>query len=261
MSTFKIMKYQLRDVFRSKWLFVFIGFFWLLTDALFRFGGAGDRVILSMMNVVLIVIPLISIILGAMFVYNSREYIELLLVQPVSRSALFAGLFGGLSLPMSGGFVVGTLLPFLYNGVLAEVGMSMLFLLLTGVLLNIIFIALAFLLAFKNQDKIKGLGLAIGVWLFFTVIYDGLILLMIYMFAGYPMQYPVIIASMLNPIDLGRIVLLMNFDISALMGFTGAVFQRFFGSGAGLAMAMASLLVWLTIPLMLSMRIFLKKDF
>lgn len=261
MSTVKIMKYQLRDVLRSRWLLLYIGFFWLITDALFRFGGAGDRVILSLMNVILIVIPLVSIILGAMFVYNSREYVELLLVQPVSRKELFTGLFGGLTVPMSAGFAAGVTLPFIYNGVIAEVAGSILFLLMTGILLNIIFVALAFLMAFKNQDKIKGLGLAIGVWLFFTVIYDGLILLMIYMFSGYPMQYPVIIASMLNPVDLGRIVLLLNFDISALMGFTGAVFQRFFGSGLGLTVALTSMILWLSIPLLASLRIFMKKDF
>lgn len=261
MNTFKIMKYQLRDVFRSRWLLFYIGFFWLITDALFRFGGAGDRVILSLMNVVIIVIPLMSIILGAMFVYNSREYIELLLVQPVSRRELFAGLFGGLTLPMSAGFIAGTTFPFIYNGVIAEVGSSVLFLIVTGVLLNVIFVALAFLMAFKNQDKIKGLGLAIAVWLFFTVIYDGLILLTIYAFSGYPMQYPVILMSMLNPVDLGRIVLLLNFDISALMGFTGAVFQKFFGTGFGLSLALTSMILWLSIPLILSMRIFLKKDF
>jgi hypothetical protein len=42
-----------------------------------------------------------------------------------------------------------------------------------------------------------------------------------------------IILSALNPIDLGRILFLMKFDIAALMGYTGAVFQRFFGSGLG----------------------------
>jgi Cu-processing system permease protein len=69
--------------------------------------------------------------------------------------------------------------------------------------------------------------------MFFSVIYNGLVLMVIQVFSDYPMQHPVIAMTLLNPIDLGRIVLMLNLDVSAMMGFTGAVFQRFFGSGTG----------------------------
>lgn len=258
MSTPKIIKYQLQDVFRSKWIWAYALFFFAITEALFRFGGDGDRVITSMMNVVLLVIPLISIVLGAMYLYNSREYIELLLCQPVKRSSLFMGLFSGVTLPLSTAFAVGVAVPFLMRG--SEIA-STLFLLITGILLTVIFVAMAFGLALSFEDRIKGLGIALVLWLFFTVIYDGIILLIIYGFSDYPLQQPVIVLSMLNPVDLGRILLLLNYDISALMGFTGAVFQRFFGSLAGQSISLTAMGLWLAIPFWLGRRAFLKRNF
>lgn len=262
MNTLKIIKYQLQDVIRSRWIIFYTLFFWLITDALFRFGGSGEHVILSLMNVVLIVIPLVSIVLGAMYLYNSREYIELLLSQPITRTSLFSGLYAGLTIPLASGFALGILAPFAYHGGLATGGASgVLFLVFVGILLTVVFTALAFSIALRFEDKIKGLGLSLVLWLFFSVIYDGLILFIIYLFSYYPLQNPVIALTMLNPIDLGRILLMLNFDISALMGFTGAVFQRFFGSGFGMAVSLGVMLMWLAVPMGLAFRVFLRKDF
>jgi Cu-processing system permease protein len=261
-NTLKIAKYQLQDVFRSKWV-VFYGLFFLVaTDALFRFGGSGERVTMSLMNVVLIVIPLVAVVLGAMYLYNSREYIELLLSQPIQRRSLFVGLFVGLTAPLVLAFLAGVGLPFLYHGALLGGGTGGLaLLLLSGSLLTVIFVALAFAIALATEDKIKGLGLALVVWMFFSVIYNGLVLLVIQLFSDYPLQHPVIAMTLLNPIDLGRVLLLLNLDVSALMGFTGAVFQRFFGSSTGQFVSVAAMLAWLAVPLFWGQRAFLKKNF
>ncbi|MEX0685544.1 MAG: ABC transporter permease subunit [Balneolales bacterium] len=262
MMILKILKYQLRDAMRSKWIILHTLFFFLITDSLFRFTGEGDQVITSMMNVVLLVIPLFSIVLGVMYLYNSREYIELLLCQPVKRDHLFWGLYGGISIPMVLSFTLGVIIPFImHNGLAWQPLQLAIMLIVTGVLLTVVFVAIACFLALTFEDKITGLGIALAICLFFTVIYDGLILLFIYGLADYPLQQPVIIISMLNPIDLGRIILLLNIDVSALMGFTGAVFQRFFGSALGQLTSISAMLMWVAIPCWLGRRAFLKKDF
>lgn len=261
MTTIKILKYQLKDVLRGRWVVFYALFFMAITEAFFRFGGDGPRVILSLMNVVLLVVPLMAMVLGAMYLYSSREYIELLLSQPIERSSLFIGLFGGLALPLAGAFAAGVALPFLYHGALGAGIGALLVMLVTGVLLTVIFVALAFALALATEDRIKGLGLALGAWLFFAVIYNGLMLLVIQLFHAYPMQQAVIALSLFNPIDLGRILLLLNLDASALMGFTGAVFERFFGSATGQAMSVAALLTWLAVPFLAGRHAFLRKNF
>ncbi len=261
MNTIKLVKYQLRDVSRSRWIFFYFFFFLIATDVLFRFGGTGDRVILSMMNIILMIIPLVSIMLGTMFLYNSREYIELILTQPVKRIQLYFALFTGLVVPMSIAVGLGVALPFIWQGAAFTHFSSLVFLITASIALTLIFCALAFYIALKTEDKIKGLGLAIILWLFFAVVYDGIILMVIYMFSDYPLQQPVLIMSMLNPLDMGRIALLIRFDASALMGFTGAVFQRFFGSTFGLTMILICTSTWILTPLLLGMRSFVRKDF
>ena len=47
-------------------------------------------------------------------------------------------------------------------------------LLLVGAFLTFIFVALAFNIALSNENKIKGFGYAILLWLFLAIVYDGL---------------------------------------------------------------------------------------
>jgi Cu-processing system permease protein len=263
MNTLKIARYQLRDMFRSRWVLVYGLFFLAVTDGLFRFGGTGERVVLSLTNVVLGVVPLVAIVLGAMYLYSAREAVELLLSQPVRRGDLYRGLYLGLLIPLCSALVLGIGLPFLYHGaVFAESGFGALPLLLgVAVLLTMVFVALAFAVALSTEDRVKGLGLSLVLWMFFSVIYGGFTLLFVEAFSAYPMQRVVIVLSMLNPVDLGRILLLLNLDVSAMMGFTGAVFERFFGSGTGQAVTLGALAAWAAIPFLFGHRAFARKNF
>lgn len=261
-ATVKIFRYELSDVIRSRWVLGYGVFFFIVADLLFRFGGGSVQVLLSLMNVVLILIPLVCMVFGTMYLYSAREFTELMLSQPVRRSNLFAGLYFGLAIPLSAAFLIGTSIPFLMHGVEAVSHFRTLsIMLVTGVLLTFIFTALAFLTAIRFDDRVRGLGVAILLWLICAVVYDGLILGVVHAFAAYPLERPVIALTLLNPVDLARVLLLLNFDISALMGYTGAVFERFFGSAAGIFLSLGALALWLVVPLTLGKRLFERKDF
>jgi Cu-processing system permease protein len=92
------------------------------------------------------------------------------------------------------------------------------------------------------------------------VLFDGLVLLLLFQFADYPMEKPMIVISALNPIDLGRILIMLQMDVAAMLGYTGAVFKQFFGSAAGIAFASAVLLLWIAVPLYWSLKMFKSKD-
>ena len=77
-TTTKIIRYELRNVLRSRSLIAYALFFFGVTDVLLRFGG-GARAALSLMNIVLLLIPLVSIVFGTIYLYNAREFTELLL--------------------------------------------------------------------------------------------------------------------------------------------------------------------------------------
>lgn len=258
----KIIKYELHDVVRSKWIIIYTLFFFLVSEGLFRFGGSSAKVILSLMNVVLIVIPLMSIIFGVMYLYNAREFIEMMLSQPIDRRTLFNGLYAGLAAPLCLGFLAGAGTPFAIHGLESAAHWPiLLILLISGVFLTLIFIGLAFLISIIHEDKVKGLGIAILNWLLFSIIYDGVILFIIYIFSDYPLEKPVIALTLFNPIDLARVLIMLKFDVAALMGYTGAVFERFFGSLLGSGLSLSALLLWTVLPFMLGLRKFQRKDF
>jgi len=257
----KIIRYEIHDLIRSKWLLAYCFFFWLSTDILFRFAGSGGHVVISLMNIVLVLIPLVSLLFGMIYIYNSREFIELLLTQPVDRRRMFWGMYLGLALPLTLAFVAGITIPIIYSNIEIESQAAFFNLIITGVALTFIFCGLAFYFSNRFEDKIKGLCLAVLVWLFFILIYDGLIMVLLFLFADYPLDNLSIAFSLLNPIDLGRIFLLLQLDISALMGYTGASFSRFFGSNAGMFISLAVMFVWIAIPGLLAERLFLRKDF
>ncbi len=258
----RVLKYELHNVLRSKAVLVYTVLLFLLTDVLFRFGGDGARVVISLLNVVLLLVPLVSVVFGTMYVYAAREFTELLLAQPVSRGSLFAGLYLGLALPLAGAFLAGVGLPFAIHARPDAALWGPLAMLLTaGLLLTLVFTAVAMLLATRFDDRAKGLGGAILIWVACAVLYDGLILLLITMLRNYPLERPVLALTLLNPIDLGRVLLLLQFDTAALMGYTGAVFEKFFGTSTGRMAVLGVLLVQATVPLLLASRVFRRKDF
>lgn len=257
----KIMRYELNDLLRNKWLFIYGSVFLIITDVLFRFSSSTSGVVISLMNIVLIIVPLVSFMFGIIYLYNSREFIELLLTQPVSRNQVYWGMFIGLSVPLSLVFLAGINIPLLYMETDLENLFTFFNLGITGLALTWIFTALAFYFSTKFEDKIKGLGLAVLLWLFFIILYDGIILIVLFLFSDYPLDKFAVFLNLINPVNLGRIFILLQLDISALMGYTGAVFSRFFGSQTGILLAIFTMIIWIIIPLIFGNRKFLQKDF
>ncbi|MDQ6830796.1 MAG: ABC transporter permease, partial [Gemmatimonadota bacterium] len=210
----KVARYQLRDVARSRWLAAYTLFFATASWALLQFGGAGDRALLSLLNVVLFVVPLVTIVFGTIYLYNAREFIELLLAQPVRRAQLFTGLYLGLVVPLSLAVVVGIAMPFLLTrGAAVAARGNLVALSFVGVALTFVFTGFAALIATRNDDRLRGLGVAISVWLLSALVYDGLVLLAVALFADYPLERPMLALMLANPVDLARIIMILRFDV------------------------------------------------
>jgi Cu-processing system permease protein len=214
------------------------------------------------MNVIIILVPLIGTIFGVMYYYNSREFTELLLAQPVRRNAIFLGQYLGIALSLSFSLLFGIGIPFAIYGLFnSGVIWDFSLLLVTGVSLTFIFVALAFNISLSNENKIKGFGYAVLMWLFMAVVYDGIFLMSLILFEDYPLDKLSLFGTLLNPIDLSRTLILLKLDISALMGYTGAVFKQFFGTNVGLFISLFVLLLWIFVPVGLMINKARKKDF
>ena len=252
----KIIKYVMTDILRNRIMMVYTLVLFLTSLSMFTLEDNTSKGLLSLLNIILIIVPLVSIIFSAIYVYNSSEFIELLVSQPLKRKTIWLSLFTGLSGSLALAFLAGAGVPILLYQPTAT-GFMMISM---GILLSIIFAGIAMLAVVRTRDKAKGIGVSILLWLYFSLLFDGLVLFLLFQFADYPLEKPMIAVTMLNPVDLGRILILLQMDISAMMGYTGAVFKDFFGTTTGLVFSFAVLCLWTIIPLWLSTRRFNRKD-
>lgn len=252
----KISRYVLYDIVRNKVTLAYTAFLLLVSMSLFQMEEQSSKAVMSLSNIMLIVVPLVSMVFSTIHWYNSYEFIELMLTQPLSRKKVLLSEYLGVSSSLVAAFLVGVGIPV----VLYHFDNTGIALLLIGALLSLVFTSLAFFTSVQARDKAKGIGAALLLWFYFALIYDGLVLLVLFSFSDYPLEKLTLVLSSLNPIDLGRIFLMLQLDISALMGYTGATYKDFFGSSLGLLYTVGIMLLWVLVPLWLALRSFNKKD-
>lgn len=259
--TMRIAAYAVRDLARSRWLAAYAGFFIVATFALLQFSDNEAKAMLSLVNVVLLIVPLANVVFGTMYLQASREFVELLLAQPIRRRQLFSGLFLGLATPVSLAVVGGIGLPLVMMGASRETLAAGAVLALMAAALGAVFTGLAAVIAYGIEDRVRGIVAAIGSWLLLAIVYDALVIMVATRLAEYPIERPMLAAMFVNPIDLARLLMLTRFDVAALLGYTGALFQQLLGGVVGLAIAITIISLWATLPALLGARLFHRKDF
>ncbi|MCW3079039.1 ABC transporter permease subunit [Segetibacter sp.] len=252
----KLVKYVIIDILRNKVIVGYTLFLLAVSLSVFNLEDNSSKGLLSLLNIVLIIVPLLSVIFSTIYVYNSSEFIELLVSQPVKRTTLLSSIYAGLTTSLILAVVVGIGVPvLLYDR--SDVGLT---LVLVGALLTAVFTGLAILASVITRDKAKGIGVSILLWFYFAIIFDGLVLFILFQFADYPLEKVSIGLTALNPIDLSRILVLLKMDISAMMGYTGAVFKEFFEGATGYIFISIVMLFWIFSPILIALKKFAKKD-
>lgn len=256
MQMLKIAKYVVYDILRNRFVLAYLMFLLVVSMSFFNLESDPTKGMMSLLNIILLVLPLVSIVFATIHLYNSYEFMELLLAQPLRRSDIFLGEYLGMAASLCIAFAAGVGLPVLvYDG-----SMRGLTLVGCGLLLTLAFVSMAFLATVLSRDKARGIGIALLLWFFCTILYDGIVLMAMFAFSDYPLEKAIIGLAFLNPVDLARIAMLLQLDAAALMGYTGALFQHFFGSALGAGLSYAMMTVWAVWPLWLAVRIFRKKD-
>jgi Cu-processing system permease protein len=199
---------------------------------------------------------LVSLIFGTIHFYNSYEFIELLAAQPINRRTILMAEFAGVSIALGAALLLGVGVPVLLYAANAT-GFTLLG---VGIVLTIVFIALAFLGAVATRDKARGIGVAMLLWFYFALLHGGLMLLVMFSFEEYPLEKATIGMISLNPIDLARVVVLLQMDVSALMGYTGAMMKDLLGTALGASYGIGVLALWMVVPMSLAHWIFRRKD-
>jgi Cu-processing system permease protein len=252
----RIIKIIFLDILKNKIILAYTLILAILSWSSFGLEDNSSKGLLTILNIILFTVPLVSILFATIYLYNSTEFIELLLSQPIKRKKIWLSLFLGLSLAMVLAFFIGAGIPLLINAP-DSVGIMML---VIGCLITLVFVALAFLSSILTRDKAKGIGIAIMGWLYFALLFDGIILYLLFQFSDYPIEKAMIVVTAFSPIDLARIQILLHLDVSAMMGYTGAIFKDFFGTSLGLLLSFSLLCLWIIIPFFISLIKFKNKD-
>ncbi|MGC8640048.1 MAG: ABC transporter permease [Isosphaeraceae bacterium] len=184
-----IMKKEFQDTRRSRWFLLlavmFAGLALMLAllgaSALGALGGAGfGRTTVSLLNLVILIVPLMGLLMSAMSVAGEREHGTLLtmLAQPVVLEEVFLGKFLGLAGALLGTIFLGFGLAALViarqsglpavGGYLALVGYTSLF--------GLGFLSVGFLISALTRRSASAVGLGLFVWLISVFLSDlGLI--------------------------------------------------------------------------------------
>ncbi|MDL5051460.1 ABC transporter permease subunit [Oscillatoria amoena NRMC-F 0135] len=255
-TTLKLTGFLLWDLLKNRMVAGYAILLFLLSFSLFSLSADTAKSLISLLNVILIFVPLVALVFSTIHFFNSVEFIEMLLSQPLGRARVLFAFYLAIALGLLLAFTIGVGVPLIIYGA----GSNAFILWLFGLLLNLVFSALGLLSFVTTRDKAKGIGITILLWIYFSLLYDGVLLLCLYAFADYPVENYITLIVLLNPVDLARIGFLIQLDIAALMGYSGAVFKNFFQGTAGILLSAFSLLLWVIVPLLFSARIFNRKD-
>ena len=248
--------YILRDLLRSKTLIFFALLLLVTTFGIGLIGQEAEKTQASILTVVLLIVPLVAILQAITYHYNASDFIEFMAVQPIKRSSILMGEIGAQSIGMCLSVGLGMGIPLL---ILHPNSISM-WLILVSIGLTCAFTALGLWVAQFTPDKAKGTTFGLIAWFLLTAVLDGVLLLVLFNFSEYNLQYLGSAFNFINPIDLGRNLILMQMDAAALMGYSGAVFEQFFGGNLAKIAALVGFTLWTAIPILLARRTFSRKD-
>ena len=164
----KIYKYVLSDIIRNRMILFYAIILLALSLSVFSLEDTASKGVLSMLNLILMIVPLFSIIFSTIYMYQGSEFIELLISQPIQRKTLWRGMFMGLISSLGLAFLLGAGWIIL----LFEPNFVGVLLVTCGLLLTFIFSSIALLAAVLFVDKAKGIGFSVLIWLFYSILFD-----------------------------------------------------------------------------------------
>jgi Cu-processing system permease protein len=266
-------RYELVLAVRSRWLQWFAVVFAGLALAIsmsgyILSGGYGmqdfSRTAVSLVQVVLLLVPLASLVFGGLALTPERGAAELLYSQPVSRGAILLGRMLGVWLALAAAELIG----FGLAGLVMQyqAGPDGLWrygaLVVTAVAITGVFLAVATLLASINAGRrTRVLAAALVVWFITVVMFDVAVLGIASLLRSGSASRLLITATLINPVDAARTGSLLAIEGTAAFGAASLALLRFTG-GAGMAAALVtlSLVVWLIAPLAAAVRALSRAD-
>jgi len=248
---------------RSRWTQIFAGVFAILAlgvsaSGYILSGGRGlqdlARTSSSLVQLVILVVPLASLLMGVLALSPERGTAELLFSQPVSRPTILVGKFLGLFTALTAaefvGFGLAGVVVFSSTGDQGGGGGYAL-LILGSLLLTAAFLAIAALLAAGavGRKRTRALALALVVWFVAVILSDLVALGVASMLPSTAASRLLIVSVIANPAGAVRTSALLGIQGTAAFGSASLAFLRFTGGPARAAVLLGiSILAWVVVP-------------
>jgi Cu-processing system permease protein len=253
---------EFRDRIRNRWVLAVAVIFSLFSLAIAYFGSAQqgavgfrgiDVTVASLVSLVIYLVPLIALILGYDAIVGEKERgsLELLLSMPITRFEILLGKFLGLSAALASstilGFGAGMLLlsPHLsmrdayhYFGFAGS-----------AILMGMAFLSLSLLVSVLSIDRIRASGVAIGLWFFFVLIFDLLLMGVLVLSQGALGSGVFGTLLMLNPADVFRLLNIFSSEqVQSMYGLSTVMPENLTNP----AVLVAIMLAWIVAPFVLA---------
>ena len=221
--------------------------------------------VVSLSSLSIFLIPLIAMLLAydAVIGEIERGTMALLLSYPVSRWQVLVGKFIGhliiLTLATTAGYgLAGIALQLAHGGLDIAAWKPFALLIVASVLLGAAFLAMGYLISAKVKERGTAAGIAIGVWLFFVVIFDMARLGILVADSKQAITAPMLETILLfNPADVYRLLNLTGYENTAMYaGMAGLSGQL----TLGMPVLVAAQLLWIALPFALAAWIFRKRQ-
>jgi Cu-processing system permease protein len=265
---------ELQLAVRSRWTQIFALVFGVLAlvvaaSGYVLSGGSGmqdfARTAASLVQLVLLLVPLTALLLGVQALVSERGAVELLYSQPVPRRTILLGkllgLFAALAAAQAVGFGAAGGVIFARSGQWGVGGFLVLG--FGALLLTAIFLGIAAWIAAgaPARGRARALAVALVVWFAAIVLFDLAALGLASLLPSYPASRLLILSVVVNPADAVRTGALLATEGTAAFGAASLAFLRFTRGtlGAGLLLG-TSLLVWLVVPPLLAARRLQRRD-
>ena len=231
-------------------------------------GGHGmqdfSRTAVSLVQIVLLLVPLAALVFGGLALTPERGAAELLYSQPVSRGAILFGRMLGVWLALAAAQLIGfgaAGLVVQWQSGAAGAG-HYLALAVCSVAITGIFLGIAALLAALSPGRrTRVLAAALVVWFVTVILFDVAALGIASMLRSGSASRLLITATLINPIDAARTGVLLAIDGTSAFGAASLALMRFTGGlGMTAVLLTASLLVWLVAPIGAALRVLSRSD-
>jgi Cu-processing system permease protein len=258
---------------RNRWTHIFAAIFAILVSGISYFGLSVSgysgvmqdfsRTTLSLLNLVLYLVPLMSLVIGVLSFSSDTRINELIYSQPVNRCEVFIGKFIGLAFVIfsatSFGFGISGI--FILTKVGSEGMFRFLIFVLLSNLLGLAFIGVSALISSIIRQRNRAFGVSIFVWFIFLILYDLIIIGVTTLMRGRTAGIFAMISLFGNPVDIVRVSSLITLNSPEIFGPAGAAFVRFFGGEkAAIFILFLDLIIWIAGTVLISIKIFSRRD-